>query len=113
MLQLDCGGPSHPATSNLCFEERDPCSAQHHGDKNILWETAAWLPSKVLGIRNAAAATLVESNKLLSEIFTDVRTCAFLFPKDAIQALLQGFFLPWLLSVETKLRNSRASCKGA
>lgn len=56
---------------------------------------------------------LVESNKLLSEIFMDVHTWTFLFPKDATQALLRGFFLPWLLSVERKLRNLRVSRKGA
>lgn len=70
-------------TSYLCFEEKDPCSAQCNGDKNILRETGGWLPSKVLGICNAAVAMLVESNKLLSKIFMEVHTCTFLFPKDA------------------------------
>lgn len=70
-------------TSYLRFEEKDPCSAQRNGDTNILGETGGWLPSRVSGICNAAVAMLVESNKLLCEIFMEVHTCTFLFAKDA------------------------------
>ena len=69
--------------SYLGFEEKDPCSAQCNGKKNILWETGGWLPSKGFGICSAAVAMLVEPNKLLSEIFMEVHTCTLLFPKNA------------------------------
>lgn len=48
---------------------------------------------------------LVESNKLLSAVLMEVHTCTVLLPKDATSALFKGFFLPWLLSVETKPRD--------
>lgn len=43
----------------------------------------------------------------------EAHTCTFLLPGDATQAILQGIFLPRLLNVEAKLKDSHVSYQGA
>lgn len=111
MLWREAGGPSLPP-EQLSMWERQPCSAQRVPFPSVPGGTGA-ASFHSLSICTAAAATSVESNKPRPEIFMEVHTCMFLLPGDATQAILQGIFLPRLLNVEAKLKDSHVSYQGA